>query len=188
MLKSSELLLRATRRMVNRVSAWYWNGTVKLALKDCAGDIQIPGRCTVWNDNVSVGSGTRLHSGVVLWGPGSIEIGSCCEVGFDSVIYSQQEVHIGSNCLFAAGCYIIDSNHGIERGELIRNQKSTVKGPVVIGDDVWLGAHVVVTSGVTIGDGAVIGAGAVVNRDIPPYAIAVGVPAKVVGYRKGHLA
>ena len=55
--------------------------------------------------------------------------------------------------------------------------------PVRIGNDVWIGLNAVVMDGVTIGDGAVIGAGAVVTKDIPPYAIAVGVPARVIKYR-----
>ena len=55
--------------------------------------------------------------------------------------------------------------------------------PVFIGNDVFIGANVTILDGVTIGDGAVIGAGAVVTKDIPPYAIAVGVPAKTIKYR-----
>ena len=57
------------------------------------------------------------------------------------------------------------------------------KEPTVIENDVWLAANVVVLQGVTVHTGAVVGAGAVVTKDIPPYAIAVGVPAKVIGYR-----
>lgn len=57
------------------------------------------------------------------------------------------------------------------------------KGDIHIGSDVWAGAECIVLSGVTIGDGAVIGARSVVNKDIPPYAIAVGNPARVIGYR-----
>lgn len=55
--------------------------------------------------------------------------------------------------------------------------------PVVIGHDVWIGINCIIVDGVKIGNGAVIGAGAVVTKDIPPYAIAVGVPARVVKYR-----
>lgn len=57
------------------------------------------------------------------------------------------------------------------------------KGPIRIGNDVWIGARAIVVSGVSIGDGAVIGAGAVVTRDVPPYAIVVGMPGRVLKYR-----
>jgi acetyltransferase-like isoleucine patch superfamily enzyme len=57
--------------------------------------------------------------------------------------------------------------------------------PVEIGEDVWIGAHAVVLPGVRIGSGAVVGAGAVVNRDVPPNTIVGGVPARVIGDRRG---
>lgn len=57
------------------------------------------------------------------------------------------------------------------------------KGPVMIGNDVWIAHRVIILSGVTIGDGAVVGAGSVVAKDVPPYAIVVGNPARVVRYR-----
>jgi acetyltransferase-like isoleucine patch superfamily enzyme len=57
------------------------------------------------------------------------------------------------------------------------------KGPIIIGNDVWIGMNAIILSGVTIGDGAVIGAGAVVSKDIPPYAVAVGSPAVVKHFR-----
>ena len=63
------------------------------------------------------------------------------------------------------------------------NNSALSKGPVVIGNDVWVGEGARILSGVTIGDGAVIGSRAVVTKNIPPYAIAVGVPAKVLKYR-----
>ena len=71
--------------------------------------------------------------------------------------------HIGNNVLLGPCASIISSNHGVARGELIRNQPGR-DAPISIGDDVWLGANVVVTAGVSIGDGAVVGAGAVVTN------------------------
>lgn len=64
-----------------------------------------------------------------------------------------------------------------------RKVSYTYSEPVTIGNDVWIGLNVVIMDGVTVGDGAVIGAGAVVTRDVPPYAIALGIPARVVKYR-----
>lgn len=66
---------------------------------------------------------------------------------------------------------------------LSKTNKIVEQKPIVIGNDVFIGANVTILDGVTIGDGAVIGAGAVVSKDIPPYAIAVGVPIKILRYR-----
>ncbi len=103
-----------------------------------------------------------------------------------------QNIRIGHNsfinhlcCVWAApeGTSIIASNHGFEYGSVIREQPG-LDADIVIGNDVWLGASVVVTAGVSIGDGCVVGAGAVVTRDLPPYSICVGVPARVVRTRE----
>ena len=76
--------------------------------------------------------------------------------------------------------YSISKQNGIT---LTKDNKMEETKQTNVGNDVFIGANVTVLDGVTIGDGAVIGAGAVVVKDIPPYAIAVGVPAKVVKYR-----
>ena len=64
--------------------------------------------------------------------------------------------------------------------------ESTTKGPIVVEDDVWIGRNVTILSGVRIGKGAIVGAGAVVTKEVPPYSICCGVPAKVVKYRFGE--
>ena len=89
---------------------------------------------------------------------------------------------IGRDCVFAAFVYINSSEHRFAAGRLIREQGFDGK-PVSIGDDVWIGGHVTVLPGVTIGTGAVIGANAVVTRTVPDYAIAAGVPARVLKER-----
>ncbi|BAZ03789.1 acyltransferase [Calothrix sp. NIES-3974] len=96
-------------------------------------------------------------------------------------------IRIGKSCLIAAHTGIHANNHNFADPTVdIASQGVTRKG-IVIGDDCWLGHGVTVIDGVTIGKGCVIGAGSVVTRDIPPYSVAVGVPAKVIRQRKPTL-
>jgi acetyltransferase-like isoleucine patch superfamily enzyme len=83
--------------------------------------------------------------------------------------------------MLANGCFVTDANHRFDDPvKPVPWQGFTSKGPTRIGDDVWFGANVVVTSGVTIGERSVIGANSVVTADVPPYSIAAGVPARVI--------
>ena len=99
--------------------------------------------------------------------------------------FIQGEVHIGKNVMMGPDCHIWTFNHETENTAIpMCEQGIKEERPVYIRDDVWIGDRVTILPGVKIGNGAVIGAGAVVARDIPDYAVAVGVPAKVVKYRK----
>ena len=93
-------------------------------------------------------------------------------------------IHIGNHVQLAPRCALYPYQHGISDLTIpIAQQPITSRGDIIIEDDVWLGVGVIVMDGVTIGRGAVIGAGAVVTHDIPPLAIAVGIPARVIAYR-----
>ncbi len=92
-------------------------------------------------------------------------------------------ISIGDDVLMGAYGQVIDHNHGMKSGKTIRSQAAEI-GEVAIGNDVWIGADARVLNGCHIGDGAVIGKNAVVTRDVPPNAIAVGVPARVINYRE----
>ncbi|MDT4921101.1 MAG: hypothetical protein QOI15_2003 [Pseudonocardiales bacterium] len=112
---------------------------------------------------------------------GRISIGGGTLVNLNVMIAAVDEVRIGEHCMLANGCLITDGNHRFDDPETpVPWQGFTSKGPVHIGDNVWLGANVVVTSGVTIGRRAVIGANSVVTQDIPEFSIAAGAPARVL--------
>lgn len=94
-------------------------------------------------------------------------------------------ITVGANCMIATRCTFMPYQHNFtDPDRPMREQGLTSRGDIVLEDDVWLGAQVCVMDGVTIGRGAIIGAGAVVTKDIPPYSIAVGVPARVVRMRQ----
>ncbi|MCB0332392.1 MAG: acyltransferase [Bdellovibrionales bacterium] len=134
---------------------------------------------------IQLGSHLHLSTGVVLnaWG-GNITVGDSVFIGPYSVLYGHGSVTIGNDCLIAEHCSILSANHTIPHKDRKIRWEPDVRSNTVIGNDVWLGAGARVLAGVTIGDGAVIGAGAVVSTDIPPYSVAVGVPAKVIRTRE----
>jgi acetyltransferase-like isoleucine patch superfamily enzyme len=112
---------------------------------------------------------------------GHVSIGAGTFLNIATMIACQDSVTIGAHCMFANGCFVSDATHRFDdRQKPVPWQGFTSKGPTRIGDNVWCGAHVVVTSGVTIGERCVIGANSVVTRDIPPHSIAAGAPAKVL--------
>ena len=93
-------------------------------------------------------------------------------------------ITIGSNVAIAHGCSFLSSDHKIDDIDCPMKDADAVSAPVTIGDDVWIGCGVRVLKGATLGDGCVVGAGAVVTRPIPSLAIAGGIPAKIIRYRK----
>jgi acetyltransferase-like isoleucine patch superfamily enzyme len=113
--------------------------------------------------------------------PGRIRIGEGTFLNIAVMVAAVQLVEIGSHCMLANGCFVTDGNHRFDDPDRpVTWQGFSSKGPTRIGDNVWLGANVVVTSGVTIGERCVIGANSVVTQDIPPFSIAAGAPAKVL--------
>ncbi|MEH1767460.1 acyltransferase [Nostoc sp.] len=137
----------------------------------------------------------RIHLGNRVAIERNVDIGSledtCIQIDEDTFIAPNVSIEgpgnikIGKHCLIAAHSGIYANNHNFaDPIEPIKYQGVTRKG-IVIEDDCWLGHGVTVLDGVTIGKGSVIGAGAVVNRDIPPFSVAVGIPARVIKNRIG---
>lgn len=138
------------------------------------------------NSSITLGNEVLLgRDTVVSTRNGTIEIGDYSNIGASCRLGTTERLKLGKHVLIAAYCYIGGAQHRFDRLDVpIIRQGYTQKGGVVIEDDVWLAADVKVVDGVTIGEGAVIGAGSVVTKDIPPYAVAVGIPAKVRGSRR----
>jgi acetyltransferase-like isoleucine patch superfamily enzyme len=127
--------------------------------------------------------GPQVHFEPHVWltGSGRITIGEGTFLNLCVQVAAIEHVEIGAHCMFANGCFVTDANHRFDDPDKpVPWQGFTSKGPTRVGDNVWFGANVVVTSGVTIGDRCVIGANSVVIADLPPYSIAAGVPARVI--------
>jgi acetyltransferase-like isoleucine patch superfamily enzyme len=115
---------------------------------------------------------------------GDIELADDANIGFNCELFSASRVSIGSGVLMAAYSYVIGGDHDIsDTTRSILDQQRTSRG-VTIGAGAWIGAGARILDGTNLGEHAVIGAGAVVRDDVPPYAVAVGMPARVVSSRK----
>jgi acetyltransferase-like isoleucine patch superfamily enzyme len=114
--------------------------------------------CDKPNAIISIGDNTRIH-------------GSC--------IHAFERIEIGKNCLIAANCQIFDtSGHGTSHKERAESQGKSK--PIIIGDNVWIGAGCIILPGVTIGDGSIVAAGSVVIKSIPENSIYGGNPAQFI--------
>lgn len=131
---------------------------------------------------VRCGKGVNVEKGAQF--ASSTELGDYSGIGAHSMIANK--TIIGNNVMMARECIINPNNHIIDDTTRPMNQQGLAEPKtVVIEDDVWIGSRAIILPGVRVGTGAVVAAGAVVTKDIPPYAIVGGVPAKIIRYRTG---
>lgn len=112
-----------------------------------------------------------------------LRIGDYVTIGRGAIISIKDELSIGDYTLIGPYVQITDNNHSIRRDNLIKYQRSAIKR-VDIGQDCWIGSGARILAGVSIGNGAVIGANAVVTKDVPPFAVVGGCPAKIIKFRE----
>jgi acetyltransferase-like isoleucine patch superfamily enzyme len=132
---------------------------------------------------LSLGQDVLLEPGVWITAPGQarVVIGSGSFLNLGVMVAAESLVEIGEHCMFANGCFITDASHRFDDPDRpVPWQGFTSKGPTRVGDNVWCGANVVITSGVTIGDRCVIGANSVVTQSLEPFTIAAGAPARAL--------
>ena len=132
---------------------------------------------------LEIGAHTLLEPDVWLTVPGDarVRIGAGTFLNIGVMVAATERIEIGDHCMFANNCFVTDGNHRFDDRETpVPHQGFTSKGPTIIGDNVWCGANVVITSGVTVGERCVIGANSVVTTALPPRSIAAGAPATVL--------
>ncbi len=136
--------------------------------------------------NVSIGKNVVLKEGARICSCNEnaiVSIGENTTFGYHSFLFSSESIEIGNNCLIAPFVYIVDSDHNIDKAQLINEQPNNTS-PIKIGNDVWIGTGAKILKGVNIGTGAVIAAGSIVNSDVKTYEIHAGIPAKKISERK----
>lgn len=174
---------RANVGMIKKIINWYWkhklkNYQCKLALGvsslnkgsrlDLESNVRI-GKVILDGKHITVGAYTYIRSGSEL--NGDCTLGRFCSIGQNVIIGLKKNKHPTdwlTTSLFSSK---------------VANAYQDTNEPTIIGNDCWIGRGAIIMSGVTIGNGAVIGAQALVTKDVPPYAVVVGVPAKIIKHR-----
>lgn len=152
-------------------------------------DIEDSTRGTV----IAVEEGVVIDSFVKIkpaGGTGNVRIGAHSTVNSGVVIYTGNGVDIGRHCAIAANCTFAPVNHEYRSRDALITEQGFMpsRGGIVLEDDVWIGANVVLLDGAIVRQGCVVGAGSLVTGELPPYTINVGTPTRVVGKRRSGSA
>lgn len=149
----------------------------------------------------------RIDSGVIILGFENIELGNNVSFMQNSYIYAHDgggimigdnftmntnsqlgasfgKIIIGNDCAIAPNCVLRASNHNFENPDILFRKQGHTYGEIIIEDDVWISSNCVITANTKIGKSSIVGAGSVVTKDVEPYSIVGGVPAKLIRKRK----
>ena len=165
-------------RLFRFLTFYFWQQAVSL-LPDCG--VGNRGRYWFYKRHLKKAGRFTSMSGLKIFSPEAVSIGDGVSLNVGVVLDSCNggRIEIGNDVLIGPYCVLRSADHVFSDPSKPIKSQGHAPGTIVIEDDCWLGSHVVVTSNVTIGKGSVIGAHSVVTHDIPPYSIAMGVPAAV---------
>jgi len=180
------LLFRLTNPIGQAWKRIYFYGRFNSDVPGADASVQCDGRVIVTGTkNVSLGKRCRLGMETELrtMEEGHIRLGDDTRINRGCTLTSYSEIFIGNFTIIGEYVSIRDANHGMDPGQPMRYQPHR-SAPIRIGRDVWIGRGCCILAGVEVGEGTVVGANSVVNKDLPPFSIAGGVPAKVIKVRQ----
>lgn len=137
--------------------------------------------------NISLGSNVSFmkNSYIYAHAKGELIIGENFTINTNSQLgASFGKIIIGDNCAIASNCVLRASNHTFDNPDIPFREQGHTYGEIIVEDDVWISSNCVVTANTKIGKSSIIGAGSVVTKDVEPYSIMGGVPAKLIRKRK----
>lgn len=184
------LLLKTINRIITRIRNRY----IKSKIAKCGNNVTFGSiDCLFGAEYIFINSNTGFGDGLFLtaWNnyhkqkfTPKVTIGKNCWFGLYNHISAINMISIGDGFLSGKWVSIIDNDHGETDFATLKlkptDRPLVSKGPIIIGNNVWIGDKATILSGVTIGDGAVIAANSVVTKDVPPYCVVGGVPAKIL--------
>ena len=139
----------------------------------------------VWRSQIHLDGPARIHPTASIRNAANVYVGKNSHINHNCCIWAGERscIRLGADLLMGPDVMMFAGNHGLRRESPMMHQERT-EADIVIGDDVWLGAGVVVTGGVNLAPGIVAAAGSVVTKSVvEPYSIIGGIPARIIGYR-----
>lgn len=201
---SVELSVNPLRPFIRELKDW-----IEAFLGAVPGRIGIALRATYYRIRLAESAPElSIQAGVSITCPNYISIGRKCYLSRDCKLYATPEspiriganfssnanvminargkghISIGNNVLIGPNVVLRSNDHVFEQAAVLINDQGMTEGAIIVGNDVWIASNAVILKNVTIGDGAVVAAGAVVTKNVPPYAIVGGVPARTIGTRR----
>ena len=137
-------------------------------------------------DLKSQGKYVRIHSRASLRNAQNISLGNNVRITMDCCIWAEKNSRVifGNDVLVGPGVKMFSGNHGSQLNGIPMSSQRRREADILIGNDVWIGANCVITSGVIIGNGVIVAAGSVVTKNIPDNAVVGGVPTRILNFRK----
>ena len=164
-----KILSKISRSLKKKSQSFFVHST---AIVEDESTIQFGKDAEVW-EYVIIRKGVRMT------------VGESTQIGPFSVLFGGNNISIGKNVIIAPHCVIAAGNHDYKQSTLpMRFARSISEGPIIIEDNVWIGANCTITDNVRIGKDAVVAANSVVTKNVEPYSIVGGTPAKKIGQRK----
>lgn len=179
------MIFSLLQKIIDKLASVYRKRVIQERIRICGSNLSVYGKVYLINTNISIGNNVKLYPGIQFFGNGPIKIGDNVSIGNNVMVYASEDagVEIGDNTNIAAQSYLVDMDHGLQKGILIRKQENYAS-KIEIGSDVWIGANATILKGVKVGKGAVVGAKSLVNKNVEENVIVAGVPAHVIGHRK----
>ena len=152
------------RWVYNNLRTQYNSASVNQKSKGKTKSTIFYGTTLIYPQNIFIGENSYINGGFIKAGKNS-------------------KIVIGDDCLISYNVHLRTDMHNFELKDVLIREQGTKEKDIIIGNDVWIGYGVQIMSGVSIGTGAVVGAGSIVTKDVEPYSVVVGIPAKLIKYR-----
>ena len=140
-------------------------------------------RVAVYRRVMAIGDGAVILAGFAVRNPQGVTIGRRFYCNHNLFVQGAGGVRIGDDVIIGPNVSIFSENHEFRSRDIPINQQGTRRAPVLIGNDVWIGAGATILPGVTVGNGCVVAAGAVVTKSFPDFSVVGGVPARLISSR-----